>query len=226
MGLSADTKLLALSRARIHHAFIMLEDLPGDVALNVTGWMFSYIYIWTMDPHFDAFTKTGTKHSNERSTSTFCFLGVHEMFGLALVAPYFSSLYGNEERRRIEDVFQKIMSALIAIIKDADSVTASTKQRAEEKLRRHMKVHLWPPEPFFRLDKLDDTYAAFATEATSVFALWVRTRTALRASRTNRYYGSLMTERVRWFAGSTRYIYSSNSFQMGVWAVLAPSYMT
>ncbi|XP_077485820.1 neprilysin-2-like [Amblyomma americanum] len=225
MGLSADTKVLALSRARIHHAFIMLEDLPSDVALNVTGWMFSYIYIWTMDPRFDAFTKTGTKHSNERSTSTLCFLGVHEMFGLALVAPYFSSLYGTEERRRIEGVFQKIMSALISIIKDADSVTASTKQRAEEKLRRHMKVHLWPPEPFFRLDKLDDIYAAFATEATSVFALWVRTRTALRASRTNRYYGSLMTERVRWFAGSTRYIYSSNSFKMGVWAVLAPSYM-
>ncbi|XP_037579973.2 endothelin-converting enzyme homolog [Dermacentor silvarum] len=224
LTLSNETKILAFNKARINHAFTMLEDLPIDAALNVTGWMFAYIYGWAMGSRFDDFN-SAHRDAEKLTTKTLCFLAVHEMHGLAVVAGYISELFSKSQRDGVTQVFSSITDALLATIKNTNSLTSTTKFRAEAKIVDELSIHLWPPEPFFRKDVLNDIYTAFPGEDKSLFWLRLQTMKVLQESRTNRYYDSLMTRRVRWYTRSVRYLYSRNSLELGVWALLAPYYM-
>ncbi|XP_054922598.1 neprilysin-2-like [Dermacentor andersoni] len=224
LTLSNETKILAFNKARINHAFTMLEDLPIDVALNVTGWMFAYIYGWTMGSRFDDFN-SGHKDTEKLTTRTLCFLAVHEMHGLAVVAAYISKLFSESQRGGVTQIFSSIANALVVAIKSASSLTSPTKIRAEAKIVDELSNHIWPPEPFFRENLVNEIYTAFPAEGTSLFSLRLQTMKVLQESRTNQYYYSLMTKRVRSYARSVRYLYSRNTLELGVWALLAPSYM-
>ncbi|KAH7948058.1 hypothetical protein HPB52_018190 [Rhipicephalus sanguineus] len=224
MTLSNETKILAFNKARINDAFTMLEDLPFEVALNVTGWMFAYIYGWTMGARYDTF-HPGHRNTETPNSGTLCFLAVHEMHGLAVVAAYISELFGVSERSDVKDILSSITNALRVALKNADSITLLTKLRAETKVADELGISLWPPEPFFSREMLNEITTAFPAEGTSLFSLRLQTMKVLQESRTNRYYSSLLTKRVRWFTRSVRYLYSRNYLEVGVWALLAPSYM-
>ncbi|KAH6928886.1 hypothetical protein HPB50_020694 [Hyalomma asiaticum] len=222
--LSNETNILVFDKARIKNAFTMLEDLPHEVSLNVTGWMFSYVYGWTMGTRFDSF-HSGHQDAYKLNTRTLCFLAVQEMHGLAIVAAYISELFGISRRSDVNHIWTSITDALLVTVKNAESPTSATKLRAESKIAKELIVHQWPPEPFFSRHMMNEITAAFPAEATSLFSLRLQTMKVLQDLRGSRYYSSLLTSRVRWFTRSVRYLYSRNSLEVGVWALLAPSYM-
>ncbi|XP_075739154.1 neprilysin-1-like [Rhipicephalus microplus] len=223
MTLSNETKILAFNKATINDAFTMLEDLPYEVALNVTGWMFAYVYGWTMGARFDTFF-SGHENPETLSSRTLCFLAVHEMHGLAIVAVYMSKLFNASQRADVKAILDSITNALRVVITNTNSITPLTRLRAEAKIADELGISLWPPEPFFSRHTLNEITTAFPAEGPSLFSLWLQTMKVLQESRNNRYYSSLFTRRVHWFTRSVRYLYSQNYLEVGVWALLAPSY--
>ncbi|KAH7942697.1 hypothetical protein HPB51_028622 [Rhipicephalus microplus] len=207
MTLSNETKILAFNKATINDAFTMLEDLPYEIALNVTGWMFAYIYGWTMGALFNTF-HPGRENTKTLSSRTLCFLAVHEMHGLSIVAVYMSKLFNASQWDDVKAILDSIINALRAVITNTNSITPLTSLRAEAKIADELGISLWPPEPFFSRQMLNEITTAFPAEGTSLFSLRLQTMKVLQESRTNRYYSSLFTRRVRWFTRSVRYLYS------------------
>ncbi|XP_075739150.1 uncharacterized protein LOC142784610 [Rhipicephalus microplus] len=215
MTLSNETKILAFNKATINDAFTMLEDLPYEVALNVTGWMFAYIYGWTMGARFDTFY-SGHGNPEMLSSRTLCFLAVHEMHGIAIVAVYMSKLFNASQRANVKPILDSITNALRVVIANTNSITPLTRLKAEAKIADELGISLWPPEQFFSRQMLNEITTAFPAEGASLFSLRLQTMKVLQESRTSRYYSSLFTRRVRWFTRSVRYLYSRNYLEVGV----------
>ncbi|KAL1415849.1 hypothetical protein MTO96_028632 [Rhipicephalus appendiculatus] len=190
-NISSHTEVLLSNEPYLARIFALLGNLGGDRALNVTGWMFAYVYAWTAIPG--------------------------EWFGLAHLAASFSHEVKTHERHEISGILNLTSFVIADAVANSRSVSNSTKSMAVAKIQTTAGRNFWPPEPFFHLDTLDVMYDNFPAQQSTFFAIWIKSRMALRKSLTNRYYGSLMTARYRWSLsddGSSAMAYSGLGFQL------------
>ncbi|XP_037515200.1 neprilysin-11 [Rhipicephalus sanguineus] len=216
------TEVLLSNELYLARMFALLGNLGGDRALNVTGWTFAYVYAWTATPAFDDFPSMGSEGMRMYSL---CFLNVQEWFGLAHLAASFSHEFTTHERHEITGILNWTSFALADAIANSRSVSNSTKSMAAAKIQTTAGRHFWPPEPFFHQDTLDIMYDSFPAQQSTFFAIWIKSRMALRKSLTNRYYGSLMTARYRWSLSDVLYVYSFNWMRISLGAFYPPSYL-
>ncbi|KAH7977577.1 hypothetical protein HPB49_002554 [Dermacentor silvarum] len=221
-NISSRTEVLLSNEPYLARIFTLLRAITGDRALNVTGWMFAYVYAWTVTPALDDFPNMGT---DGMRTYSLCFLTVQEWLGLSHLAASFTHEFPAPERHKISDVLNWTSFGLVDTIANSRSVSNSTKSMAAAKIKTTAGRHFWPPEPFFHLDTLDIMYDSFPAQQNTFFAIWTKSRRALRRSLTNRFYGSLMTARYRWLLSDVLYVYGLNWMRISLWAVYPPSYL-
>ncbi|KAK8786778.1 hypothetical protein V5799_023446 [Amblyomma americanum] len=222
-NISSHTEALLTNKPYLARIFALIGNLSAERALNVTGWMFAYVYAWTATSSFDSLHGTAAEGTE---TYTLCFLAVQESFGIAHAAFSFARRFLEGDRRRVSDVLKWTAAALVHTITGSQSVSNSTKNMASTKIQTAEGRHFWPPEPFFHLDTLDALYDNFpAQQQDTFFTIWTKSRKALRTSLTNRYYGSLMTARYSWPLGNVLYVYSHNWVRIALWAFYPPSYL-
>ncbi|XP_070396747.1 neprilysin-2-like [Dermacentor albipictus] len=221
-NITSHTEVLLSNEAYLARILTLLNTITAGRALNVTGWMFAYVYAWTATPALDDFPNMGTEGMR---TYSLCFLTVREWLGLAHLAASFTREFPAPERHKISDVLNWTSFGLADAIANSRSVSNSTKSTAAAKIQTTTGRHFWPPESFFHLDTLDVMYESFPAQQNNFFAIWMKSRKALRRSLTNRYYGSLMTARYRWLLSDVLYVYGLNWMRISLWAVYPPSYL-
>ncbi|XP_070389262.1 neprilysin-like isoform X2 [Dermacentor albipictus] len=221
-NISSHTQVLLLNEPYFSRIFRLFGTITAASALNVTGWMFAYVYAWTATPALDDFPNMGTEGMR---TYSLCFFTVQEWLGLAHLAASFTREFPAPERHKISDVLKWTSFALMDAIGNSRSVSNSTKGMAAAKIQTTTGRHFWPPEPFFYLDMLDVMYDSFPAQQNNFFAIWTKSRKALRTALTSRYYGSLMTTNYRWRLSDVLYVYGLNWMRISLWAVYPPSYL-
>ncbi|KAH7964471.1 hypothetical protein HPB51_027288 [Rhipicephalus microplus] len=220
-NISSDTGVLLSNQPYLARIFALLDNLGGDIALNVTGWMFAYVYAWTATTALDDFPSLGTE---DMRTYSLCFLTVQEWFGLAHLAASFSHEIKMQERHEISTILKLTSFVMTDAVINSRSVSKFTKSMAVTKIQATAGRNFWPPKPFFHLNTLDVMYDSFPMQQSTFFAIWIKSRMALRKSLTNRYYGSLMTTRYRWSLSDVLYVYSFNWMRISLGAIYPPSY--
>ncbi|KAK8774413.1 hypothetical protein V5799_011048 [Amblyomma americanum] len=221
VDLSPMTKLQAHSEQHFFSLLRILETLPRERLLNVIGWIFAYSYLWIVNPDLDRFHPA--KKCDVFDNQTACFLAVQESFGLALVAPQFLAYFGNAERTRVFTVLNTTTHVVAQDVRSSSSLVDLTKLWAVEKLLHKTTRRVWPPEPLFHSELLDELYAGFPL-ATSFYKSWYESRKAVRKMMANSHYNRLMTARIRWHEAEVRYSYSCGILNVGLSALFPPSY--
>ncbi|XP_054925438.2 membrane metallo-endopeptidase-like 1 [Dermacentor andersoni] len=220
--LSPATKLQAHSERHFYEILALLETLPRERLLNVIGWTFAYSYLWIVNPDLDHF-RPG-KECDVFDIQAACFLTVEESFGTVLVAPQFLAYFQQADRQRVFTMLDGTTQLLARAVRTSRSLGDATKRWAVEKILGRTRRRLWPPEPFFHTQLLDELYERFPVTSTSFYESWFESRRAVRRMLKNSYYNRLMTGNVRWHAGEVRYSYAGSLLEVGLSALFPPSY--
>ncbi|KAL1475318.1 hypothetical protein MTO96_019981 [Rhipicephalus appendiculatus] len=224
--LSPSTKLLAHSGRHFHAVLTLLASVPRDRLLNVIGWTFAYSYLWLVNPDSDHFQPG--KESDVFDVQAACFLAVQESYGTLLVAPQFLAYFHQQaNRQRLSDLWNETTQALVRAVLASRSLANATKHWAVEKILQRTRRQLWPPEPFFHAELLDELYEGFPaamTTSSGLFKSLFESRRAARRILRNSYYGRLLTGSVRWPAKEVRYWYGGDLLRVGLSALFPPSY--
>lgn len=226
VALSPSTKLHAHSERHFYDIIALLATVSLRRLMNVIGWMFAYSYLWLVDPHWSHFQPG--KECDVFDGQAACFLAVQESFGTLLVVPQFLAYFEQQaDRQRLLDVLNAITQALARAIKASRSLTNATKQSVVEKVLKRTRRQLWPPEPFFHRELLDELYEGFPANTTlssSLFQFWCESRKAARRMLRNSHYNRLITGSVQWPAKEVRYWYTGDLLRVGLSALFPPSY--
>ncbi|XP_075726164.1 uncharacterized protein LOC142767807 [Rhipicephalus microplus] len=223
---SHSVPVLAINKLIIQGVARLLSGLPTDRLLDAAGWTMAHSYAWIVSPSLDTFTPADNPVASPtvRVSLILCFLAVHESYGITTMVPIFLEKFSVKQQERVESVLKKTAEALISAIGISSTIDREAKKNATGKIAAHIYRNFWPPEPFFHTEVLDLVYEKFPVGSASFFATWIDSRKALRASVTNRYYGSLMLVRCRWRSSSVLYLYALNLMLVGLAAVFPPSY--
>ncbi|KAL3188725.1 hypothetical protein MRX96_022231 [Rhipicephalus microplus] len=218
--------VLAINKLNIQAVARLLSGLPTDRLLDAAGWTMAHSYAWIVNPSLDTFTPADNPAASPavRVSLILCFLAVHESYGIMTMVPIFLEKFSIKQRERVENVLKKTAEALISAVGISSTIDREAKKNATTKIAAHIHQNFWPPEPFFHTEVLDLVYEKFPMGSASFFATWIESRKALRASVTNRYYGSLMLARCRWRSSTVLYLYALNLMLVGLAAVFPPSY--
>ncbi|XP_037521728.1 endothelin-converting enzyme 1 [Rhipicephalus sanguineus] len=223
--LSPSTKLLAHNGRHLHAVLTLLASVPRDRLLNVIGWTFAYSYLWLVHPDSNYFQPG--RESDVFDGQAACFLAVQESYGTLLVAPQFLAYFHQQaDRQRLFDMLNETTQALARAVLASGSLANATKRWAVEKILHRTRRELWPPEPFFHAELLDELYEEFPATVTSsdLFKSLFESRRAARRILRNSYYGRLLTGGVRWPAREVRYWYGGDLLRVGLSALFPPSY--
>ncbi|KAK8772779.1 hypothetical protein V5799_023976 [Amblyomma americanum] len=160
-------------------------------------------------------------------TYTLCFLAVHESFGIVQAARLFHEKLDATEQSKMSYVLNCTSETLLGKVTASTLLSNWTKDKATSKLRSHLRASLWPPEAFMHVDHLNLLYASFPRSRNETFfETWLLSKEALKAAYRNPFYGNLMTARYRWRSRTATYFYSLNTVQLGLAALLPPSYLS
>uniref|UniRef100_A0A224YC97 Endothelin-converting enzyme n=1 Tax=Rhipicephalus zambeziensis TaxID=60191 RepID=A0A224YC97_9ACAR len=224
--LSPSTKLLAHSGRHFHAVLTLLASVPRERLLNVIGWTFAYSYLWLVNPDSDHFQPG--KESDVFDVQVACFLAVQESYGTLLVAPQFLAYFHQQaNRQRLFDLWNETTQAFVRAVLASRSLANATKHWAVEKILQRTRRQLWPPEPFFHAELLDELYEGFPaamTTSSGLFKSLFESRRAARRILRNSYYGRLLTGSVRWPEKEVRYWYGGDLLRVGLSALFPPSY--
>nr|XP_050033018.2 neprilysin-1-like [Dermacentor andersoni] len=220
--LSPATKLQAHSERHFYEILTLLETVPRERLLNVIGWTFAYSYLWIVKPDLDHFRPGKECDVFDRQAA--CFLTVQESFGTVLVAPQFLAYFQQADRQRLFSMLDSTTQLLVRAVRTSRSLGDATKRWAVEKILERTRRQLWPPEPFFHTQLLNELYEGFPETTTSFYESWLESRRAVRRMLKNSYYSRLMTGNVRWHAGEVRYSYAGSLLEVGLSALFPPSY--
>lgn len=226
VDLSPSTNLLAHSGRHFHAVLTLLDSGPRDRLLNVIGWTFAYSYLWLVNPDLNHFQPG--KESDVFDVQAACFLAIQESYGTLLVAPQFLAYFHQQaNRQRLFDLLNETTQALARAVLASRSLANATKNWAVEKILQRTRRQLWPPEPFFHAELLDELYEGFPAALTTSPGLFKSLFEARRAARRilkNSYYSRLLTGSVQWPAKEVRYWYSGDLLQVSLSALFPPSY--
>ncbi|XP_077527841.1 endothelin-converting enzyme 2-like [Haemaphysalis longicornis] len=237
INITVQTKVLLLNNPLYTELMRLFRETPPPRLMRVLSWTFAYSYAWIADPDMDIFPRkdswpdtdaaatASAASRNAPSRDVLCFAAVHESFGLAPVASLFHQHFPDEQRRKVDSVLNDTTRYLIEALGASQALANSTKVDAYIKIHSPIFDTLWPPKPFLSLGDLDRLYAPFRdVHGEHFFNFWLESRKALSATLPSRYYGTLMTARLTWYAEKIRYVYSLNHIFLGLAAIFPPTY--